>query len=514
MAANRPQTLQEYFTSAGVKHPIAFAQHIDVILPELKEGVASKPMKHQKSGLTLCLANDRYALYDDPGTGKSLQSYAYILYWLSEGQKTVAVMPPVLLDQYVEEFFSTMRGADKYADALILNQSPAKRKELYKQWEKEGDCPTLLCMSYQMFSKEHEQVKKLGYRVMVCDEAHALKTTTIDTYKRVEKFINQKGGTSFLAMSGTPDPNELHDFYGLTRLTNPTAYPSMRGWDLTHSLWKRIILKEPITSRRGKMIRSIKIRDGYKRTDLLRENVYKNARRVLRSSVGEIKEPTVKEIAVKLHPSHRALYKKLMRERILELPDGEIITALNEQSLRQKALQIATCPDLFVGEKLTFPNHILQAVDTIIEGVNLKATKIILFCNFRASVELVAERFSKYNPAVIYGGSNSKKNKEKFLNDDTCRMLVANPISAGVGLNLQFQSHTVVFVEPTGVPGTFKQASERVIRHGQEKEVTIYILKALGTIAGKATKQMRRKSGQSQEVHRDKTTLLDHFISA
>ena len=70
----------------------------------------------------------------------------------------------------------------------------------------------------------------------------------------------------------------------------------------------------------------------------------------------------------------------------------------------------------------------------------------------------------------------------------------------------------VIFAEPVSVPGEFKQASARVHRPGQAKVVTIYILKALGTIAPKLTKNMLSKEGETKHVMRDKQSVLDELL--
>ena len=504
-------TLQDYFTAVGLKNPVPFASGIEVILPELEPGVPPAPMEHQISGLRLVIKYDRYGLYDDPGTGKSLQSYGYILYWKSEGQRTLAVMPPILLDQYADELFKTMCGADKVLTHHILRDSPKKREALYTEWSA-GGYPDLLCMSYQMFLKEFDALTNMGYAVLVADEAQALKNDSSGIFKKVQEFLERPEGAAFLPMTGTPDPNHLEDFYGLTKLLDPDSYKSKRAFDLLHSVYTMIYLKNPQRTKTGKVITRRRIRSGYKRTDLLRERAYKYARRVIRSDVSAISEPVITTLPIKLDKTHLALYKKLVRERILELEDDVIITALTEQSLRQKALQVVTCPDHFVADNVKIKNNILEAVQAVIDGVDIKRTKVILFCNFRGTVESVSEHFKKYNPAIIYGGKGSNKlNKEKFLNDDSCRVLVANTKSAGVGLNLQHVCHTIVFVEPTGVPGDFKQALERVVRHLQKNQVTVTVISAKGTIAPKAIASMMSKTAASQEVHQDRVSLLDLY---
>ena len=257
------------------------------------------------------------------------------------------------------------------------------------------------------------------------------------------------------------------------------------------------------------MQRSFKVRTGYTDVPKMRKALYKNARRVLKSEVLTIKDPTIVEVPVKLDTAHLTLYKKLVKERLLEYKQ-EIIIADNAQSLRMKCLQIVTCPELFV-EEMKFKNRIVEACKTIIDGMDVRKSKVIIFSNFQDSIQNLDSYFSEFNPALIYGGSHTEKNRQKFLRDDSCRVMIGHPKSAGVGHNFQSVCHTVIFAEPTGVPGDFRQCMDRVLRSGQENLVNVWILKALGTISPKATQEMLRKAEEAQQVNQDWHTFVQDF---
>lgn len=494
-------TLDSYFKDAKLKHPVPFAKYITMDPEKL-------PMKHQISGLNKLLKYDYYGLYDEPGTGKTMVAHAYGMFWISEGQKVLCLMPPNLTYQFEEELYAIYSGAEKYVTSHVLDEAPAKRRKLYEEWNKNDSWPQFLCMSYQMFYRECE-VFKSKYRVGIFDEAQMLKSSESGIYKLIKEWQDQKGGTSAVPMTGTPIHNELIDAYCLIELTDPGAYISFSAFDRIHCSYTKIRLKEPKRTKSGKMIRSFRKRTGYLEIPKLSKALYHRARRVLKREVAEIVEPTIVEVPVKLETAHLTLYKKLVRERLLEVGD-EMIIADNAQAIRQKCLQIVTCPELFT-EKMTFKNNIVRTTKELLDGVNLEETKVILFANYQDSVRTLAQYFEEHNPALMYGDSNSNMNRRKFLDDPTCRMLIAHPKSAGAGLNFQGVCHTMIFVEPTGVPGDFKQCMSRIDRWGQKNLVNIYIIKALGTISPKATQEMTRKETEAQEVYHDKHTFLQDF---
>jgi len=494
-------TLDDYYKAAGVEHTIAFAPHI---------GMDKTPRPHQISGLNLALRNDKFGLFDDPGTGKTLIAHAFTMYWVSEGEKVLICMPPTLRYQYSESLHEEYPGSENYFSPVILDQGPKKREQLYKEW-KEGRAPEILIVGIQLFRQEFEKLDRLGYKILIVDEAHCLRGHESSLFSCVNKFLNENRGTGGLLMTGTPLYNELKDGYSPCKLLDTSSYRNYKEFDKIHCRWKSIRLKTPKRLPSGRVQRGFKIFQGYVNQGTLQANLYRHARRVLGSEVNKhIKVNPVTEVPVKLTTTHTNLYQKLIRERFLELAEGEIISAVTEQSLRQKCLQIVTCPELFT-ENFRGKNNIEETVRTLMDTVNIKKTKIILFLNFRSTVEQYLEKFKALNPAAMYGGSSNEKNRKKFLFDDSCRLLIANPESAGVGFNFQSVCHTVIFGEPTSIPGQFKQAVERVVRGDQKEIVNIYILKALGTLALKATKNMRRKAHEANKVNRDKKSLMDDF---
>ena len=130
----------------------------------------------------------------------------------------------------------------------------------------------------------------------------------------------------------------------------------------------------------------------------------------------------------------------------------------------------------------------------IVRG-GLNSTKVFIMAHFQKTIDLLAERFKKYKPAVIYGKTrNPAREKEKFLYDEDCRLLIVNYESGGVGLDgLQDVCYTGICAEPTTVPRAYDQARDRLHRGGQTNPVQIYLPKPRGTLYVKAINDLRHK---------------------
>lgn len=506
-----PYTLHDFFSDAGVRDAIPFAKFIEIDLRD-GEGNLCKPRPDQIVGLNKCIKFDRYGLYDDPGCGKTVISQAYALFHIAQGNKCVVVMPPILLYQFQESFKSTFIGSDKYIRVHVLDEGPAGREQLFNAWDASSSWPEVLCLSYQMFYKLYQTIGSKGYDVLITDEGHVLANPESGIWKRIESYLGKVGERALLLMTGTPIKNELTDAYGLIELITPGVYSSYTQFERRHCVFTKIRLKNPIQGANGKKITQIYKLTGYQNVKELQDNLYRQARRVTKDQVMKLPEPTLITLPIRLSSQHHALYSRLAKERIIEI-GNEVITALQEQKLRQAMLQIITDPLTYMPEGSKMDNQVFQACWQILDTVNVKKNKVIFFANYKASCRALAKEFAEFNPAIINGDSaDPEKEKKKFLTDDTCRLLIANPESAGVGLNLQHVCYNAVFVEPTGVPGSFKQACERIFRGGQIHRVNIWVLKVLATLSPTAIDNMLRKEGAIQSVNRDSKSLMAELM--
>jgi SNF2 family DNA or RNA helicase len=200
-----------------------------------------------------------------------------------------------------------------------------------------------------------------------------------------------------------------------------------------------------------------------------------------------------------------------VRDRVLEV-DGEVISAIQAQSLRQKAARMVLCPEQFT-DKTIKENAVRDSLTELLDELGAAhQEKVLIFGIYNKSIEAMGEWFRELNPALVYGKSDSKKNVKKFLHDDTCRLMIAHYKSGGVGLNLQDVCRYVVCVEPTSVPGDFLQAVERVYRKGQKRHVTFYIFRVKGTVWPKMVDNMRGKMKITMNVQMDQSAMLSELL--
>ncbi len=445
------------------------------------------PRPSQIEDLGNALGTQRYALYSDAGTGKSLIAFMYILYRLLSGKRVVAVMPPTLIPQFMYELMDKIVGHHFWMQNLSMPK--AKREKMLAEMRATGKLPDVLLMSYIMFVKHHQEFIDLGYSVLIADESHMACNPKTKNFRALKCFLRETDG-NFLSMTATPTPTELRSAYGQIALKTPGVYKSLREFDAKHVIWHQFTDFPKI--------------EGYKDIEVLQKNLNMYAVRRRKREVLDLKDLTVTEQRIELAPAHMALYRKLLRELIIEMGD-EIIDGTNPSKLRVLALQLITGVEAYTETKVD--NVPLAMLKIIQESLN--GGKLLVFVHFRATVQRLAEEFKHLNPALMYGGSNVPENVEKFNKDPSCRIAFLNYRSGGAGLNLQYCCHNTVFYENTGSPAEYEQAVGRTDRGGQTEPCNVWIFRYTGTISERLINSALGRSKDIKVVMRDKRAILD-----
>jgi superfamily II DNA or RNA helicase len=123
----------------------------------------------------------------------------------------------------------------------------------------------------------------------------------------------------------------------------------------------------------------------------------------------------------------------------------------------------------------------LEALKRILEYHVRRGEKVIVFTEYRDTLNYLGERLGEFNPVAVYGGLGEeeiKRRREQF--EKSGSVLLATDV-ASEGLNLQF-ANIVVNYEPPWAPVKLEQRMGRVWRLRQRRDVTVYNL-FLGTRA-------------------------------
>lgn len=137
--------------------------------------------------------------------------------------------------------------------------------------------------------------------------------------------------------------------------------------------------------------------------------------------------------------------------------------------------------------------------DVLLDLINSTSDKVVIFCNYHASVNRCAEICSKSGrKTVIFDGHSKGPTWKEFQNGDATA-IVCQFASGGEGLDLFASSHLVMF-EPCRSARLLKQAKKRIYRKGQTKNCDIYFLYTPSTLEVKTWDTVRAGADVTDEM--------------
>jgi SNF2 family DNA or RNA helicase len=404
---------------------------------------------------------DRVALFNEVGTGKTATGTALLLGW--EQPHNIVLVPPVLLVQWR----NWLKSLHNVGEVIVYSGDPAKRRAIdvtSYRW---------LLMTITVFKNDyHRLVRDLEGRgvSLTVDEAHCIKNVSTANHKKVRDFAS---GQRLLLMTGTPVAFP-GDAYAYVRLKTPAVYRSQQQFENIHVASRDFF---------GNV-------NEWQNLELLNKNLMLQAsRRLSKVVLKHLKKPNFIPLRYELEPAHLALYRQLADEQLLLLPDGAKIDATSAGRLYNALQQIVCNWSHFSGEE-GHQSNAFELVDAVCDEIDVKtegSSKLIIFTYYVMTSRSLTEYLKPKGLGVVacYSEISAKKqaeNIEKFLTDPSCRVLVAQPGSAGVGWNAQHVCWEALFLEEPVSPTPFVQAVGRIDRDGQSRVPNIRLAIAESTI--------------------------------
>ena len=168
--------------------------------------------------------------------------------------------------------------------------------------------------------------------------------------------------------------------------------------------------------------------------------------------------------------------------------------------------QIEILKQLSIQGKL---NQIVDWIETFLES----GQKLVVFAIHTKTIDYLMKQFPT---AVKIDGSVSQKQRQnavdKFQHDPDTRLFVGNIHAAGIGITLTAASNAAIIEFPWS-PGELVQASDRIHRITQTKQVTIWNLVGAETIEERIIDLLKVKENVINHVldgktYEDKSILM------
>src|SRR5688572_26298191 len=406
---------------------------------------------HQIEGVAFLLGRRRAILADDMGLGKTRQAIVSLRH-LTPGGPRLVVCPASVKRNWAREI------------AVVAPDSPVLIIEGSAPIAPTGEW---VIVNYDILGRHMDALERVRWAALVFDEAHYLKNHTSTRSKHARQLTATTAaavpGLAVQLLTGTPLTSRPRDLFVLLQLA---AHPLGRSF--------LAFAKRYCAAEKGEY--------GWKT-----------------GGASNIEELTVQLHGVMLRRTKDdvlALPPKLRTWIPVEVPPGTGSRAIKKvfELLAGKHQRPAAPREIELkkrGKLLAFLVEARQALAfakttatlDFVRGAIDQGEKVIVFSCFDDPIQKLARELG--STAVVVTGKTPAAARQpivdRFQSDGEVRVLVANIIAGGTGLNLTAATQ-VVFNDLDWVPTNHWQAEDRAYRIGQTRTVNVTYFVARNTI--------------------------------
>ena len=440
----------------------------------------------ERWGLGACLA-------DDMGLGKTIQLIAMLLHL----QEQDSLENPTLLICPTSVLGNWEREVKRFAPTLKLSVHHGDKRSQGKAFAKAVADKQIVLTSYSLVPRDLKDLQTVSWQGIVLDEAQNIKNAD----SKQSQAVRQLEAGFRIALTGTPVENRLAELWSILDFLNPGylgpknffqrrfAIPIERYGD-TASLKTLRSLVQPFILRRLKSDRSI---------------------------IQDLPEKQEMTVFCGLSAQQAELYQGLVERSLVEIESADGIQRKGMiLALLVRLKQLCNHPILFktseadTSKKVEIQDALLsgklQRLEAMLEEVLAEGDRSLIFTQFAEWGKLLQvylqKRFGR-EVLFLYGGSSKKQREEmvdRFQNDPQApRIFLLSLKAGGVGLNLTRANH-VFHYDRWWNPAVENQATDRVFRIGQTRNVQVHKFVCTGTLEERIHELIESKKALSEQV--------------
>lgn len=443
----------------------------EIRLPDAK----IKPYPYQEYGAKFMLDSLNYYGFclnsDSMGLGKSFQSILVMMYQHRNAgcKKILIICKKSIKTQWAEEIrkFSNL---DKDMEICITEDTKAKRMKAYDAAEKAEE--SILITNYHNFLNDSELIKRIGFQLVIIDEAHSVKGRTGKMNNNIADVIHSMKAKTVL-LTGTPIMSKPDDIYGIVNLADPDFFGKYQEFEkrylvIDYGVYGRQIVGARHLNELRKKLFSFTIRRSPADVAIELPDVVEftltapmdNTQQTFYNEIMEAKQEMMSKKQFILDSKKLSDEEKMMEISLLNEKEKMYIATMQlisddprafaELPKSQRTINTRiekNVPKTYKGSPKTE-----MTIDKV-EEIIAEDEKVIIFTHLASAAYLLKkeiEKNLKIKPAMYTGKESDdvrEKNISAFKNNDSCKVLIGTD-AAAEGLNLQVAKYMIHYEQP------------------------------------------------------------------
>jgi SNF2-related domain/SNF2 Helicase protein/Helicase conserved C-terminal domain len=429
-------------------------------------------------GLGACLA-------DDMGLGKTIQMIALWLTERKEGKSpgpTLLVVPMSLVGNWQREIA-------RFGESLRVLVHHGLDRYTGQRFVEEAEQHDIVISTYALAHRDFDHLTEVKWHRIALDEAQNIKNSAA----KQSVAVRSLRALHRVALTGTPVENRLSELWSIMNFLNP-GYLGQAG-----DFRRRFAV--PI-ERHHDEHRGLRLRQ------LIRPFVL---RRLKSDPTVQVDLPAKMEMKVycNLTKEQAALYEAMVNSMMAQIDQSEGIQRRGlVLATLVKLKQICNHPAHFLADDSAIPKRSgkCDRLTDMLEEALQEGDRALVFTQFKQMGSLLKphlEHAFGQEVLFLHGGLNRKKRDEiveRFQNEgDEPRVMLLSLKAGGFGLNLTAANHVFHF-DRWWNPAVEDQATDRVHRIGQVKQVQVHKFVCIGTLEERIDAMLEKKRNLADKI--------------
>jgi len=455
-------------------------------------------LEHQERGRELARTHPRFAMFWDPGLGKTMCMLGICA---ERPMPTLVICPKSIMKA------AWVSDAEKFGgfNVDLYHGAPATRRKLTDKWTT-GTMPDIIVTTFETFRSNFDRVMSLGFRRIIIDESSKLKNPT----SKITKACIAAGDMVQEAyiLSGTPAPNNPSEYWGQFRFLGKEYVASPSSGSTNFFAWTSYWLvpmrrKVRVPGRRRGETFTKDVITGYKRridrADDFAKSLAGASWFLSKEECMDLPPKRFQTIPIQLSRAESKMYGQLAGELqdIGNDEQGDTVTT-KVQSCVMKLRQV--CGGNINADKWSAIGS--SKLDTLKELMeSLKGHPVVIWGEFRFEIERIHETMADagLKGHILYGGTTDVQGKIEEFQRGELDYLVCHPAAVGHGITLTRASHAIYYSLGYSYE-QHQQSVDRIHRVGQKDPCTYYYLLAEDTVDHIVYGVLRNKASRSSAL--------------
>ncbi len=457
----------------------------------------TKPRNHQLEAFSALKDLNCKGIFYDMGTGKtkiSLDILRYKCYQQNEVLLTLIVAPKVSLENTWIPEIEKHTSLISYAE--VLTGTSAVRRQKLKLRNKR-----IFIINYEGIATVLPTLLKMKWGMIIADESQRIGNHKSQRTKNM--LLLSKIAKARFILTGTPILRSPMKIFSQALFTDHGKAFGTNFFAFRNYFFEDENISKARFIPREKYFPKYVLRKDRKAEYEARLSEFAIIK--TKDECLDLPPKVFQRLDIEMGAEQLVVYKKMEKDLIALWESGEAMVAANAAVATIRLRQITSGFVVIDGPEnktIRFKQQPkLKALKTLLEDITPTA-KVIVWACFRPDLLLLVETFKQYNPAQIFGGiKNTRAEQDKFNNDPSCRILIGNPQSAGVSLNLIAASYGVFYSQDFD-PDNRIQGEDRCHRDGSQihKNITYIDLICKNSVDEVVAESQKNKEDLSNNI--------------